>query len=113
MKNKKWKVKFSDEALNKLDDLPDNAYEELTKIIQGLKNGKIDPTKLGKKVNWVELDKKLICPKCKSEEVQWLLDKNSDEVDFHCLKCSESFWMTNKEYKMAVKRNPDKIVKYL
>ena len=88
----------------------DDAAEEFEKLIKGFKTGKLDPTKIGKPVNWVKLDKKLICPGCKSQNVEWLLDKNSKEVYFHCLKCNESFWMTLKEYDKNIKKNPDKIV---
>src|SRR3989344_102324 len=105
-KNKKWKVLFSDEILSKIDDLPDKVYDKFTTLIQGFKTGKLDPKKIGKPVDWKELKIKLICSKCKSKDVEWLLDKNSDEVTFHCLNCKESFWMTHKEYKRAIKRNP-------
>jgi ribosomal protein L33 len=107
---KKWKVEFSEEALKKVEDMPDKVYEKFEKIIKGLKTGKLDPKKIGKPTKLVELKTKLKCPECKSNEVEWLLDKNSNEVTFHCLKCSECFWMTYKEYKDAIKRNPDKIV---
>ena len=110
-KNKKWKVVFSNEILSKIDKLPDKTYYQLTKLIKEFKTGGLDPRKIGKPVDWVELVIKLLCPKCKSKEVEWLLDKNSNEVDFHCLNCGESFWMTHKEYKSAIKRNPDSIIK--
>jgi ribosomal protein L33 len=109
-KPKKYKIEFSKEASKKLDDLPDDAYEELTKIVTGFKTGKLNPEKVGQPIDWVELDTKLECPECKSNNVEWLLDKNSKEVTFHCIHCSESFWMTQIEYKNAVKRNPDKII---
>jgi ribosomal protein L33 len=107
---KKYKVKFSEEVLDKYNDLPDKVVEEFEKIIKGFKEGTIDPTKLGTPIDWIELKIKLKCPKCKSNEVEWLLDKNSNEVTFNCLRCSEHFWMTKKEYEIAVKRNPDCIV---
>ena len=107
---KKWEVAFSNEALEKFKDLPDDTAEEFEKLIRGFKTGKLNPTKIGKPVNWVKLDKKLICPECKSQDVEWLLDKNSNEVYFHCLKCNESFWMTLKEYDKTIKKNPDKII---
>ena len=110
IKNKKWKVKFSEEVIRKSKDMPDEVYEEFERIIKGFKTGKLDPKKVGQPINWVELDLKLKCPKCKSNKVEWLLDKNSDEVTFHCLKCSKSFWMTHEEYNSAVRRNPDKII---
>ena len=109
-KNKKWKVEFSEQASKKIDEMPDKAYKELEKIIKRFKTGKIDPTKLGKPIDWKSLKVKLICPECKSKNAEWFLDKNSNKVDFHCLNCDESFWMTHKEYKDAVKRNPDKII---
>jgi hypothetical protein len=109
--NKKWKVEFSDEVLNKYKDLPDEVSEEFEKLILGLKKGEIDPTKIGQPVNWVELDIRLKCPECKSKDVEWLFDKNSNEVTFNCLKCSESFWMTKEEYENAVKKNPNGIIK--
>ncbi len=109
-KSKKWKIKFSEEARKKTKDLPDKVHEELTKIIKGLKEGELDPTKIGQPIDWKTLDKKLKCPECHSENVEWMLDKNSSEVDFHCTECSESFWMSHEEYKKAIKRNPDKIV---
>ena len=110
-KNKKeWKVTFSEEVLKKFEDLPDEVSEEFEKIITGFKTGKLDPTKIGQPRDLVELDIKLKCPECKSEEVEWLLDKNSDEVTFHCLKCSEGFWMTFGEYKRAVEKNSDCII---
>lgn len=109
-KKKKWKVDFSDDVLKKFKDLPDNVVEEFEKIIKGFKTGELDPTKVGQPINWIELKVKLKCPKCKSNNVEWLLDKNSNEVTFHCLKCSESFWMTFEEYKKVVKRNPDCII---
>ncbi len=107
---KKFKVEFSDDSLKKINNLPDNAYNKLCDIVKGLKSGKLNPKTLGKPLDWIDLKIKLICPRCKSKEVEWLLDKNSNEVDFHCLNCMESFWMTYKEYKKAVKRNPDKVV---
>lgn len=110
MKNKKWKVKFSKDIIKKLDDMPDDAYKKFEKLIKGFKTGKLDPTKVGQPINWMKLKTKLKCPECQSNKVEWLLDKNSDEVTFHCLECSESFWMTHKEYKDAIKRNPDKII---
>lgn len=110
-KNRKWKVKFSEEATRKLDALPDNVYNELIRLVKGLKEGKIDPIKMGRPVDWVELDLKLICPECNSNNVEWLLDKNSNEVTFHCFKCDESFWMTYKEYKVAIRKNPDKLIR--
>lgn len=107
---KKFKVKFSKEASDSYMFLPDDVLEDFDKIIKGLKNGTINPEKIGKPVKWVELDMKLKCPKCKSSNVEWLLDKNSDEVDFCCLKCGEAFWMTNKDYKTAVEKNSDCII---
>lgn len=109
-KNKKWNVSFSEEATKKLDDMPDDVYEELTKIVKGFQTGKLDPKKVGQPVDLVELQIKLICPECKSHKVEWLLDKNSDEVTFHCLNCNESFWMTYEEYKKAIEKNKDKII---
>lgn len=109
-KNKKYKVEFSNEFMKKLEDIPDDVYKKLEKMIKGFKEGKLDPKKVGQSVDWVELKIKLKCPDCKSNDVEWLLDKNSNEVTFHCLECSESFWMIYEEYKKAVKRNPDKIV---
>lgn len=110
MKNKKWKIKFSDRALKQIDDMPDKAYEKLEKFIKGIKTGSLNPKLIGHSIEWVELKTKLKCPKCKSSKVEWLLDKNSNIVDFHCSNCDETFWMTYKEYKKAVKRNPDKII---
>ena len=107
---KKWKIEFSEEAMEQSKDLPDEVYGELSKIIKGLKEGKLDPTKIGQPSDWIDLDKKLKCPECHSENVEWLLDKNSNEVDFHCMECSESFWMSHEEYKITIERNPDKIV---
>lgn len=109
-KKKKWKVTFSDEFLKKFEDIPDNVAEEFEKLIKGFKTGKIDPTKVGKPIDWIELGIKLKCPKCKSKNVEWLLDKNSNEITFHCLKCSESFWMTSKDYKSAIRKNPDCVI---
>ena len=109
-KKKKWKVIFSDEILKKFEDIPDEVSEEFEKLIKGFKTGKLDPTKIGQPVDWVELDIKLRCPKCESKNVEWLLDKNSNEVTFHCLNCGEGFWMTYGEYKNAVKKNPDCII---
>jgi hypothetical protein len=108
---KEWKIEFSKEALKNVDKLPDEVYDKLSEVIKGFKEGKLDPTKIGQSVSFVELYEKLKCPECNSEEVEWLLDKNSEEVTFHCLKCSESFWMTHSEYKNAIKRNPDKLIK--
>ena len=109
-KAKRYKVEFSEEVLKKFKDLPNNVHEEVEKIIKGFKSGKLDPAKVGRPMDLVALDKKLICPECDSRVVEWLLDKNSDEVTFHCLKCGESFWMTHKEYNDAIKRNPDKVI---
>lgn len=108
--NKKWKIKCSKEFIEKSRDLPDEVYEELVKIIKCFKEGGLDPTKVGKPMDLVELKIKLLCPKCDSNNVEWFLDRNSNEVDFHCLKCVEGFWMTHNEYKDAIKRNPDKII---
>ncbi len=106
-KKKKWKIEFSDEVLKKFEDLPDEISEEFEKIIKGFKTGKLDLTKIGQPVDWVDLKIKLRCPKCKSENVEWLLDKNSNEVTFHCFRCSEGFWMIINDYKRAVRKNPD------
>ncbi|MAG01730.1 hypothetical protein CMI42_00155 [Candidatus Pacearchaeota archaeon] len=105
---KKWKVEFSDEFVKELEEISDDVSEEIENLIKGFKSGDIDPTRVGHSVDWMELGEKLICPDCESREVEWLLDKNSSEVDFHCLECSESFWMTYDEYKDAIKRNPDR-----
>ena len=107
---KKWKVAFSDDVLKKFEEMPDDVSEKFEKLIVGFKIGKLDPTKIGRPVDWIELDVRLKCPKCKSNDVEWLLDKNSNEVTFHCLGCSEGFWMTIKEYKNAIKKNPDCII---
>ncbi len=109
-KKKKWKIVFSKDVLKKFEDIPDDVAEEFEKLIIGFKTGKLDPTKIGHPIDWIELDARLKCPKCKSEDVEWLLDKNSNEVTFHCLKCNEGFWMTINEYKKAVKKNPDGII---
>lgn len=109
--NKKWKVEFSKDVTEKLGDLPDDAYDELVKLVKGFKEGKLDPTKIGQSMDLADLDTKLKCPECDSEDVEWLLDKNSNEVTFHCLKCGESFWMMHDEYKNAIERNPDQIIK--
>jgi len=107
---RKWRVKFSKEILDKFEDLPDDVSEQFEKIVKGFKTGKLDPIKIGQPVNWMELKIKLKCPKCKSTSVEWLLDKNSNEVTFHCLKCGEGFWMTYKEYENAVKKNQECII---
>ena len=107
---KKWKVTFSDEVLEKFKEIPDNVAEEFEKIIKGFKTGELDPTKIGQPINRIELKVKLRCPECKSKNVEWLLDKNSKEVTFHCLKCSGGFWMTFDEYKQAINKNPDCII---
>lgn len=107
---KKWKVEFSDEVLKKFEDIPDDVSEEFEKLIKGFKTGELDPTKIGEPVDWIELKIKLRCPSCDSKDVEWLLDKNSNEVTFHCLKCSEGFWMTKQEYEKAIKKNPDCII---
>ena len=109
-KGKKWKISFSNEFLKKFESLQDNVVEELEKLIKGFKTGKLDPTEIGQPVEWVDLDIKLICSKCESKDVEWMLDKNSNEVIFHCLKCNEGFWMTKKEYKNAINKNPNKII---
>lgn len=111
MNKKKWKVVASNEFMKKSKDLPDDVYEKLTDVIQCFKSGELDPEKVGEPIDFIELKIKLVCPECKSKDVEWLLDKNSDEVTFYCLNCSESFWMTYDEYKGAVTRNPDKIAK--
>ena len=108
--NKKWKVVFSEEFLDKYKDIPDNVAEEFEKLIKGFKTGELDPTKIGSPMNLVDLDVKLKCPNCESKNVEWLLDKNSKEVTFHCLECSDCFWMTFDEYKKAIEKNPDCIV---
>ncbi len=110
IKNKQWKVAFSSEATKKLNEIPDEVHQELERIIKGFKTGKLNPKTLGQPVDYEELFVKLECPECTSKEVEWLLDKNSEEVTFHCLKCSESFWMTHEEYKGAVSRNKDKVI---
>ena len=102
---KKWKIVFSEDVLKKFKDLPDDIADEFEKLILGFKTGKIDPTKIGSPIDWVELDVKLKCLECESENVEWLLDKNSDEVTFHCLKCNEGFWMTFDKYKRVVKKS--------
>lgn len=109
-KKNKWKVEFSKEFLNKIEDIPNEVGEELEKIIIGFKTGKLDPTKIGNPIEWIELDIRLKCPECESNNIQWLLDRNSNEVTFRCLKCSEGFWMTYKEYKDTIKRNPQNII---
>jgi hypothetical protein len=108
--NEKWKVVGSEKFMKQSKDLPEEVYEELTKVILGFKSGEIDPTKIGKPVDYIDLDIKLRCPSCGSYNVNWLLDKNSNEVDFHCLECDESFWMTYGEYKNAIKKNSDCII---
>lgn len=109
-KNKKYKIEVSKGIMGELGNLPDDVYEEFEKLIKGFKNGIIDPEKVGKPVDWIELKLKLICPECKSENVKWLFDKNSNEVDFQCLNCNKNFWMFYGEYKKAIEKNPDKIV---
>lgn len=99
--------------MKKFEDLPDNSAKEFEKIIKGFKTGELDPTKIGQPVDWAELKVKLKCPKCKSENVEWLLDKNSDEVTFRCHKCDEGFWMAINDYKRAVRKNPDCIISSL
>ncbi len=113
MKNKKdgYKVEFSEEVLKQINKMPDDVYEEFEKIIKGFKTGEIDPEKAGQPIDFIELKTKLLCPECDSNNVEWLLDKNRNEVTFHCFKCSEHFWMTKKEYHNAVKRNPNKIIR--
>ncbi|MBI2043338.1 hypothetical protein HYT25_03045 [Candidatus Pacearchaeota archaeon] len=46
MKNKKWKIEFSEEINKKINNLPDKVYEEFEKIIQGLKTGELDPREI-------------------------------------------------------------------
>ena len=101
---KKWKVTFSEEVLKKFEDMPDDVSEEFEKLIKGFKTGKLNPAKVGQPIDWVNLQIKLKCPKCESKDVEWLLDKNSNEITFHCLKCSEGFWMMYKEYENAIKK---------
>ena len=64
---KKWKVTFSNEVLEKFKEIPDNVAEEFEKIIKEFKTGKLDPTKIGQPINWIELKVKLRCPECKSK----------------------------------------------
>jgi len=110
-KDKGWKVKFSDEVIKELDNLPDEVYDKLTEIVKGVKEGRLDPTKIGNPVDFIDLDKKLQCPKCDSKKVEWVLDKNSKDVIFNCFKCNECFWMTYSEHKNAIKRNSHKLVR--
>ena len=104
------KAKREKESTKEITDRESKKWTTFEKLIIGLKTGKIDPTKIGQPVDWKELKVKLKCPKCQSKEVEWLLDKNSKEVTFHCLACSNSFWMTKKEYEKAIKKNPDCII---
>lgn len=110
-KKKKWKIKFHEDVLKKLEEIPDDVAEEFEKLIIGFKRGEIDPRNIGQPINWIELKVKLKCPKCKSKEVEWLLDKNSNEVTFHCSACKEGFWMTYKKYKKTINKNKDCIIK--
>ena len=109
-KTKKWKAEFHENVLRKLEDVPDDVAEEFEKFVVGLKKGEINPKEIGHPVEWEELSIKLRCPSCRAYKVEWLLEKNSNEVTFHCLSCSESFWMTYEEYKNAIKKNQDCII---
>jgi hypothetical protein len=45
-----WKIEFSEEFKKELEDMSPEDRAELEKVIEGLKNGTIDPTSMGKRM---------------------------------------------------------------
>ena len=90
---KKMKVEYSKEVLKKLDEVSDKDYAILTagikKVVKSIEKGK----PIGKLMNLVKCDIKLLCGRCGSKNVDWTLDKNSKEVYFACYDCHESCWI--------------------
>ncbi len=44
---KGWHVEFSDEFMKEIENAPKEVRDEVYELIEGLKNGSIDPTKMG------------------------------------------------------------------
>jgi hypothetical protein len=47
---------------------------------------------------------KLLCGQCGSKQIDWIVDKGSNEILYECFDCGERGWMTMYEYKKACKR---------
>jgi len=107
---KNFNVKYSKEVIEKLDDLSDKDYNKIFKGIKELVKKLEKGENPGTPIDWIKPKNQLACNKCKSENVEWLLDRNSNEVDFSCYDCKNHFWMTLKDYENAVRNNPDCII---
>lgn len=104
-KDKDYMVVIPEDINEKIKDSP--IAEEMEEVIQKLMKGEM----VGEKMDLVECKQKLLCGECGSQNVSWTMDKISKEVYFKCFGCGESSWMYEKEYKQAVKENPDCIIK--
>lgn len=103
-KNKERIVIIPKEQLAKV---PKELKAEFDQIIDRLQQGE----DLGEPMDLEPCKDQLVCVKCGSQEVSWVLDKNSKEVMFRCKACKYSYSMTEQEYLEAVELNLDCVIK--
>ena len=87
--------------INKLPTQDKKAILDALKLISNMtveallsKSTKFEP---------VEAPVKLLCGQCGSKQIDWFVDKGSNEVLYGCLNCGENGWMTMYEYRKACK----------
>jgi len=118
MAKKKGKEKIvigTEKFTKKFEELPSEIQEELEKIFEGFASGEIDPTKVGTEIEREPLQKKLLCGKCGSKDIEWWLNKaigkrkrgEADDVSYNCNACGESAWMWYGEYLDALRRHKE------
>ena len=107
-KKNKEKIAIIPEEINEqIKALPKEDRDKIFQAIDDIAAGKIE----GEPYEPVPMKVKLKCGSCESANINWVMEKNSREVYYNCNKCGEHGWMYEKEYKQALKKHPNLVIK--
>ena len=89
-----------------IEGAPEDAREDIEKLIKGFVDGTINPQEVGEPLELVDMKEKLLCGACGSKNISWTSD-GIEEVYYRCFACEAHAWMTLEEYEDAKKRHPE------
>ena len=103
---KEFMVIIPKHIAEQIERLPEKDKKAIEK---GLKQLQKDPFKNAKPFVPAKLKYGLLCGKCGSKDISWIIEVTDKEVHYSCNGCGLHAWMTEKEYKSALKKHPELI----